>query len=260
VCITSLDPLRIYVHENGLVRLATEPYLQNLDQIGNRSAHLTNFSINKHNEAFSATNDLSQDGTGNKWTHRPFWSFLESRGMNAAEIRQKIEEAFVIVILSARETFMEQRNHRFAFELFGFDVMLDATGNIYILEVNVTPAMGTSSKLDLFVKGPVLRDLFNLALVPRPSEAHSRVEQVLVKNQNRDDIDFIHIAEYEIAQRRLGMFRCIYPTADRIKTLGPLMEHKTKGDLALERWVMMDEDARRVYIGGRVKSFAETFA
>jgi hypothetical protein len=177
--------------------------------------------------------------------------------MDASEIRNKIEEAFVIVILSARETFMQQRAHRSSFELFGFDVMLDAAGNIYILEVNVTPAMGTSSKLDLFVKGPVLRDLFNIALVPKLSESHTRIEQVLKKNESQKDIDFIHIAEYEMVQRRLGMFRCIYPTPDRIKNLSHLMENKTRADVALEEWLLMTEKDRAEYIRQNSDSFVK---
>jgi hypothetical protein len=256
VTVTSLDPLRIYVHENGLVRLATEPYLQNLEQIGNRSAHLTNFSINRHNAAFAATDDLSRDGTGNKWTHRPFWPFLESVGFDPADIKKKIDDAFVIVIMAARETFMEQKSHRFSFEVFGFDVMLDARGNIYVLEVNVTPAMGTSSKLDLFVKGPVLRDLFNLALIPKTSESHAKVERILEKNQKPEAMDFIHIAEYEVALRRAGQYRCIYPTKERVKEMARSIE-KSRADLALEEWVCADEGKRATILQTKGAKFLE---
>ena len=49
----SINPLRIYVYEEGLVRLATVKYTPIVG--GNKSnqyTHLTNYSLNKHNAAF----------------------------------------------------------------------------------------------------------------------------------------------------------------------------------------------------------------
>ncbi len=47
VAITSVNPLRLYVYEEGLVRFATEKY-SNADH-KNVYVHLTNYSINKRN-------------------------------------------------------------------------------------------------------------------------------------------------------------------------------------------------------------------
>lgn len=47
VAITSINPLRIYVYEEGLARFATEPY--DTDNLKNVYSHLTNYSINKKN-------------------------------------------------------------------------------------------------------------------------------------------------------------------------------------------------------------------
>lgn len=49
VLLTSVDPLRIYIYNEGLVRFASEPYSE---QKNNIYAHLTNYSINKKNESF----------------------------------------------------------------------------------------------------------------------------------------------------------------------------------------------------------------
>ena len=258
VSVLSLDPLRIYVHENGLVRLATEKYEDNIDDIGNRSAHLTNFSINKKNPAFVATEDMENDGTGNKWTHRPFWPFLESIGMNPDAVRREIEDAFVTVIISARERFMEQANHRVSFELFGFDVMLDDEGKVYILEVNVTPAMGTSSKLDRWVKGPVLKDLYNTALLPRGTPAQETLEKLWFEGAD-EDVEFIAISEYEITQQRLGGYRCIYPTLERIDSHGQLLVKRTKADIALEKWLKMNDAQKTAFLNERKDAFLSHF-
>ncbi|OHT00534.1 Tubulin-tyrosine ligase family protein [Tritrichomonas foetus] len=262
VSIFSLDPLRIYVHENGLVRLATEQYNDNFDDISNRFAHLTNFSINKNDPSFKATDDLSQDGTGNKWTHRPFWPWLKEQGFDPDDIRKKIEDAFVTVIIASREVFMTQLNHRLSFELFGFDVMLDDKGEIYILEVNVTPALGTSSQLDYFVKSPVVRDIFNMSLLPKEvdDETITKLYQLFVEESETPAAAIAAIYEYELTQKRLGMFRCIYPTAERVESHGPLLERRTKLDEALESWLKMNEDEKSKYLQENAPAFFKLFS
>jgi hypothetical protein len=51
VLITSVDPLKIYVFNEGLVRFASEPYNQDYINAG-KFSHLTNYSINKKSENF----------------------------------------------------------------------------------------------------------------------------------------------------------------------------------------------------------------
>jgi tubulin polyglutamylase TTLL6/13 len=49
--VTSIDPWRIYIYNEGLARFAVEIY----DPVVNKEklcAHLTNFSLNKKNEKF----------------------------------------------------------------------------------------------------------------------------------------------------------------------------------------------------------------
>jgi len=48
VALTSVNPLRLYVYEEGLCRFASEKY--NTDDHKNVYSHLTNYSINKKNE------------------------------------------------------------------------------------------------------------------------------------------------------------------------------------------------------------------
>ena len=67
VAITSVNPLRIYVYEEGLTRFATEKYTN--EDPKNVFVHLTNYSINKKNqERFVANNDSENDNEGSKWS------------------------------------------------------------------------------------------------------------------------------------------------------------------------------------------------
>lgn len=47
VCVTSFHPLKIYLHQEGLVRMATEPYSN--ESYDEAFVHLTNYSINRKN-------------------------------------------------------------------------------------------------------------------------------------------------------------------------------------------------------------------
>ena len=51
VCVTSMDPWRIYVYNEGLVRFASEVFDSSLSKNA-KFAHLTNYSINKKNEKY----------------------------------------------------------------------------------------------------------------------------------------------------------------------------------------------------------------
>ena len=64
VLLTGVNPLRIYIFDEGLARFATQPYepakRENLD---NLFLHLTNYAINKKAEGFIENND--EEGTDN---------------------------------------------------------------------------------------------------------------------------------------------------------------------------------------------------
>lgn len=67
VLVSGCDPLRIFIHEEGLARFATEEYQcpskGNLDEM---FMHLTNYAVNKHNPKFVQNEDPNQCNQGHK--------------------------------------------------------------------------------------------------------------------------------------------------------------------------------------------------
>ena len=53
VLVTSLEPLKIYIFKEGLVRLATVPYSTAKSSLKQRFVHLTNYSVNKKAETYT---------------------------------------------------------------------------------------------------------------------------------------------------------------------------------------------------------------
>jgi hypothetical protein len=58
VLVTSYEPLRIYVYNEGLTRFASESY-RACGRLDNVFAHLTNYSLNKKSAAFQPNHVLS---------------------------------------------------------------------------------------------------------------------------------------------------------------------------------------------------------
>lgn len=61
VLVTSFEPLKIYLFQEGLVRLATVPYSTSKSSLKQRFVHLTNYSVNKKAETYQKNNNTDQD-------------------------------------------------------------------------------------------------------------------------------------------------------------------------------------------------------
>jgi hypothetical protein len=157
VALTSINPLRIYVYDEGLARFATCPYRDvGSDTRANRYMHLTNYSINKFNKkAFVQNNDPSQleGNLGSKWSLAGLKKELNKIGIDEYQIFRKIEDIIIKTIISAEpilnnafEMFVPHRNN--CFELLGFDILVDSHLNPWLLEVNLSPSLACDSLLD----------------------------------------------------------------------------------------------------------------
>ena len=75
-----------------------------------------------------------------------------------------------------------------AFEIFGFDVILDANLKPVLLEVNTLPSLSSSSELDKRIKTSLMCDAFNLTGV---------VPYKLLKKQEKGEKLFGHLKVYQ---------------------------------------------------------------
>jgi tubulin polyglutamylase TTLL6/13 len=67
VLLSGVDPLRIYMYEEGLARFATEQYTVPKDANLNKLyMHLTNYAINKNNKKFISNKSANKDSIGHK--------------------------------------------------------------------------------------------------------------------------------------------------------------------------------------------------
>ena len=67
VNVTGINPLRVYVYQDGLARFATVKYQSPApSNLHNLCMHLTNYAINKDSAAFVQNSEVDQDGIGSK--------------------------------------------------------------------------------------------------------------------------------------------------------------------------------------------------
>ena len=168
VLLTGCDPLRIFIHQEGLVRFATEEYKDPRRHLNNQYMHLTNYAINKNNPRYKA--EPTEDFLGHKRTLTWLFSYLEAEGHDIKKLWQDICAVIIKTIISGvpyishlyKSLHPDDPTNSMCFEILGFDIILDNSLKPCLLEVNHSPSFTTDSPLDFRVKKTVITDAINL--------------------------------------------------------------------------------------------------
>uniref|UniRef100_A0A8C0DR73 Tubulin tyrosine ligase like 6 n=1 Tax=Balaenoptera musculus TaxID=9771 RepID=A0A8C0DR73_BALMU len=234
VLMTSCDPLRIFVYDEGLARFATTSYSHpcpdNLDDI---CMHLTNYSINKHSSNF-----LRDAHSGSKRKLSTFNVYMESHGYNVGQIWRDIEDIIIKTLISAHPIIKHNYhtcfpNHTLnsaCFEILGFDILLDHKLKPWLLEVNHSPSFSTDSWLDKEVKDSLLYDtlvLINLRSCDKKKvleEERQRarfLQQCRSRETRKEEVKGFQAMLLEKTEKyekeNCGGFRLIYPSVNSEK-------------------------------------------
>lgn len=127
VYVSSLNPLLVYIYNDGLVRFADLPY-DKTESFNNQYMHLTNFSINK----LAKKNGITEIGISElKWTLDKFWDFVRDEGQNPDELWDRIKDVAVKSVISCASNILKQQMTfcPFSFlnrEVFGMDILIDS--------------------------------------------------------------------------------------------------------------------------------------
>ncbi|XP_074854891.1 tubulin polyglutamylase TTLL5 isoform X2 [Carettochelys insculpta] len=182
VLVTSYDPLVIYLYEEGLARFATVRYDQGTKNIKNQFMHLTNYSVNKKSGDYVSCDDPEVEDYGNKWSMSAMLRYLKQEGRDTMTLMASVEDLIIKTIISAElaiatacKSFLPHRGS--CFELYGFDVLIDATLKPWLLEVNLSPSLACDAPLDLKIKASMISDMFTLVgfVCQDPGQRLSRI-------------------------------------------------------------------------------------
>ncbi len=139
VVITSLDPLVGWVHPNGPVKFTTRPYSLDPSMLGDPVVHLTNPPIQRTNT--DPTNSIR--GVDQ---HR-YRTWLAEVGIDGDTLFGRIDRMLADALLALHAPVL-RLSRQWAprldacFELLGFDLIVDAALDPWLLECNISPALG----------------------------------------------------------------------------------------------------------------------
>ena len=176
VLITSIDPLRIYVHEEGMARFCTEKYVKpkgkNLSQ---KFSHLTNYSLNKKNEKFVENTDADEADVGSKRSMSSVFAEIGKLGYSIEDLKRKIDDIIRLTIASVqpliatsyRTAVRTNDGKSRCFEILGFDIMIDKNANPLLIEVNCMPSLRCGSPFDTQLKSSVVTGTLKILNIPQ---------------------------------------------------------------------------------------------
>ena len=175
VTVLSFTPLlEAFIYREGFARFSSKPFAtERLDDI---QMHLTNSSIQK-----DFTDDINishpvklagQDGGGNKVKMSWLWKRLDELDIPSVTIWKQITELCLKTLEAVSNEISHQPN---AFEVFGFDVMIDESYRPWLIEVNSCPSLARDTDVDSIVKQALIEDTIRL-LSP------SKIDRVALKD------------------------------------------------------------------------------
>ena len=131
--------MEVYLFDTPYIRFGAEDF--HLDDFKNIFSQLTGNSIAKHSEKFEQS-----EIEGDMWEIEQFREFLKQReGKDVwPEIQEKIKKIVIYALESAKNKIMKRKN---AFEILGFDIMIDELLNVYLIEINLSPDWTYSTKI-----------------------------------------------------------------------------------------------------------------
>eukprot|EP00927_Polykrikos_kofoidii_P070893 TRINITY_DN67262_c0_g1_i1.p1 TRINITY_DN67262_c0_g1~~TRINITY_DN67262_c0_g1_i1.p1 ORF type:complete len:649 (-),score=97.22 TRINITY_DN67262_c0_g1_i1:35-1981(-) len=276
VLVLSYTPLKIYINEEGLVRLATTLYSLSPETLAVTTMHLTNYAVNKSSSNFvEPTGSESSDGIhASKLSLRELRAHFKERGLDYPLLYDRIKDLVVKTLISVEAKITRQFKAYLGdsfntdartpqgsncFELYGFDVLVDELLKPWLLEVNVWPSFTASSPLDGFIKSNLCADTLTLAgirpfrkmsipegaspPVKPPSvlpECHKALEQASSAEQILglfgDDEWELVVALHE-EEMRSGGFERIFPTENARRYSCYFLSGESYVNLVLRRWL-----------------------
>eukprot|EP00796_Vickermania_ingenoplastis_P007053 gene7053-4996_t len=158
VLVTSFKPLVAYLHECGFARFCATKYTGKCTTEEDLGSHLTNVALQKGEDEYNTSH-------GGKWLVKQLILYVEARyGPYTAEgLLAKIKFLVTHSLMAMKDAL---HNDKHCFELYGYDILIDADINPHLIEVNASPSLSTTTTTDRILKEEVLADTMNIVLPP----------------------------------------------------------------------------------------------
>ena len=167
-----------YFFNEGYLRTASKPFSL---QATNKFVHLTNDAVQKFSE------DYGKFENGNKMSYTDFQRYLDSHSdKNVNFIEEILPLIKNIVQDSIKSVFLKlDPNHRaHAFEIFGYDFLLDNGLKPWLLEVNTNPCLELSSPHLSRIIPAMIDNALRICIDPVFQEPQSYIKHLTSQTQD----------------------------------------------------------------------------
>lgn len=128
--------------------------------------HLTNVAIQKNSDDYNEKH-------GSKWSIHNLRFYLEqTKGKAAAD--KCFDEINNIIYISLKSVQSVIINDKHCFECYGYDILIDSNIKPWLVEVNASPSLTTTTEVDRILKMNLLNDVFNIVVPPEWFDENSK--------------------------------------------------------------------------------------
>ncbi|XP_058789188.1 polyglutamylase complex subunit TTLL1 isoform X1 [Phymastichus coffea] len=158
VLITSFRPLKAYLFKLGFCRFCTVKYDTSIQELDNMYVHLTNVSVQKHGEEYNIMH-------GGKLSVQNLRLYLEStRGKAVTE--KLFANISWCIVHSLKAVAPVMANDRHCFECYGYDIIIDNKLKPWLIEVNASPSLTSTTVNDRILKYKLIDNIVSVVLPP----------------------------------------------------------------------------------------------
>ncbi|CAE7694835.1 TTLL9, partial [Symbiodinium microadriaticum] len=152
--VTSFSPLKVYIYRRGFARFTNSRYSSRMEDIYDEFMHLTNVAIQK-------TADNYDERTGGKMELQALKLHIMSKyGQERTDALFWEIQMIVLRSLLAVQQVMIHDKH--CFELYGYDIIIDADLRPWLLEVNASPSLTANTNEDYAMKTAMLHGMLDI--------------------------------------------------------------------------------------------------
>lgn len=172
VLLTSIRHPSIFLFNDGLVRICTEPYeTPNEENVKQVCKHLTNYAVNKKSSEFVFNTNVEHMDIGNKRNFGFLNRWLTEGGHSPDIFWDEVGFIVVKTILAAQPMIAKVYDSCFptgfnegycCFEVLGFDILIDNKMKPWLMEVNHTPSFATETPLDYEIKSKLISEVWSI--------------------------------------------------------------------------------------------------
>jgi len=152
--------MQLYFFKEGYLRTSSEEFTLAEDGVFNKFIHLTNNAVQKF------SNNYGQEEAGNQLSFKDFEEYMKEHNMEGdfkGKILPRMKELVKLSMLSVGKQ-LNQNDRKHCFEIFGYDFMIDAEFNPWLIEVNTNPCIEESSPLLGQLIPRMIDDAFKMTL------------------------------------------------------------------------------------------------